>query len=164
MTAQFSERLRYEGEELSMCCEPLGAYFRLAGIEPGFMSLSSALWRGYLGTWEIRHQRLYFVGLQGRLKDGSDASVSTLFPDFPERVFAHWYSGELRLPRGKMLEYAHMGYGSIHEEDLFLTVSHGVVNGTRIVKNGTSDDPDAPEGYGVGAMTVFGDHKEGGAE
>ena len=155
MTAQIAEKLCYEGREVSMCSEPLADYFALAGIDPGFQFTCTALWRGYVGTWEIRDGRLYLTGLSGTLKDGSDANVATFFPDYPGRVFAHWYSGKLRIPEGKMLEYVHMGYGSTYEEDLTVTVDRGVVTRTSVRHNGTAPDPDAPAGYGIGAMTVF---------
>ena len=50
-------------------------------------------------------------------------------------VFAHWISGEIRVPIGKILNYVHMGYASVFEEDLLLEFSNGILTGTRIVKN-----------------------------
>jgi hypothetical protein len=50
MTAQFSERLHYNGEDLPMCTNPLSDYFAMGGINPGFESNCSALWRGYVGS------------------------------------------------------------------------------------------------------------------
>ena len=155
MTAQIGEKLSYEGQEVSICNEPLGDYFAFAGIDPGFEFTCTALWRGYVGTWEIRNGRLYPIGLTGMLKTGSEANVATFFPDHPDRVFAHWYSGTLRIPQGKMLEYVHMGYGSTYEEDLMVVIYKGVVTETNVRHNGTSTDPDAADGYGIGAMTVF---------
>jgi hypothetical protein len=155
MTAQIAEKLHYDGEAHAMCDNPLWEYFRLAGIEPNFESDCTALWRGYVGTWEILDGRLYLVGLNGTLKNGSTATVATFFPNNPERVFAHWYSGELRLPRGKMLKYVHMGYASVYEEDVFIFIDKGVVTHTEVRTNGISSSPKAPEGYGIGAMTTF---------
>jgi hypothetical protein len=80
-----------------------------------------------VGTWEIRDDRLYLIGLDAELGDGSAASLKTIFPRFPKRVFAHGFNGELRAPRGKLLNDVHMGCGSEYEEDLFLEVSRGVV-------------------------------------
>jgi len=88
MTAQVPEILLYEGEELSMCAEPLGGYFTLTGLEPNFRSNCTALWRGYVGTWEISEGRLYLVRLQGTTNQDEEVSLATLFPDFPDRVFA----------------------------------------------------------------------------
>jgi hypothetical protein len=156
MTAQFGENMHYEGREVVMCNEPLGDYFKLAGIEPEFDANCTALWRGYLGTWEIRDARLYLVGLVGVLKGLIEANVATIFPGYPDRVFAHWYSGTLRVPEGKILQYAHGGYGSTYESDLLITIDKGVVTQTHVRQNGISDDPDATEiGYGIRGMYVF---------
>lgn len=81
--------------------------------------------------------------------------MATIFPDFPDRLFAHWYTGTIRIPQGKQLEYVHMGYGSTYERDLFLDIERGVIVSTRAQNNGVVENDDAPEGYGVGAMTVF---------
>ena len=161
MTAQIGETLRYEGQELVMCDQPLSTYFARINSYPEFEPSCTALWRGYVGTWEILARRLYLIGLVATMKDGSLANLATLFPDYPERVFAHWYSGEIRVPRGKLLKYVHMGYGSTYEEDLLIAIEKGVVVSTNIRRNGTSDRPDAPEGYGIGAMTVLSRDKPG---
>jgi hypothetical protein len=114
---------------------PLSDYFALTESSPPFVWTSTALWRGYIGTWEIVDHRLYLVEFLGNLKDGSEASIATIFPDFPDRVFAHWYSGTIRIPQGKRLEYVHMGYHSIFERDLLLDVERGVVTRRRIQHN-----------------------------
>ena len=49
MTAQFAEKLRYEGEDVAMCTNPLSDYFAMGGVNPRFESNSTALWRGYVG-------------------------------------------------------------------------------------------------------------------
>ncbi len=155
MTAQFAERLRYEGQDVAMCTNPLSDYFAKGGFRPRFASNCTALWRGYVGRWDIVDGRLYLVALQGTLEDGSEASLATVFPDFPDRVFAYWYAGTIRIPQGKQLKYVHMGYGSTFERDLLLDLEFGVVKRTRICHNGTAESENAPVGYGIGAMTVF---------
>lgn len=155
MTAQIPEQLRYEGEDLAMCTNPLNDFFAMGGVNPRFGSNCTALWRGYVGRWDIVDGRLYLVGLHGTLEDGTEASLATIFPDFPERVFAHWYSGTIRIPRGKELEYVHMGYGSKFERDLLLDVERGVVKSTRTRHNGEAVSEGGPDGYGVRAMTIF---------
>lgn len=98
MTAQIAEKLLYQGERVAMCTNPLGDYFAMGGFNPGFESTSTALWRGYVGGWEIVDGRLYLLSLDGTLEDGIDATLETLFPGFPDRVFAHWHSGTVRIP------------------------------------------------------------------
>ena len=155
MTAQIGEKLIYDGRQVSMCTEPLSDYFAFGGHHPEFEFTCTALWRGYVGTWEITNDRLYIVGLTGTLKDGSEATLETLFPGYPDRVFAHWYSGTLRIPEGKQLEYVHMGYASTYERDRILKIEKGVVIGSLVRHNGDAEGDDGPDGYGIGAMTVF---------
>jgi len=155
MTAQIAEKLLYQGEHVSMCTNPLSDYFLMGGFNPRFESMSTALWRGYVGGWEIVDDRLYLVSLKGTLEDGTDATLETVFPGFPDRVFAHWYSGIVRIPQGKQLEYVHMGYASKFERDLFLDIVRGVVVATRVHQNGVAESENAPDSYSVGAMTVF---------
>ena len=40
-----------------------------------------------------------------------------------------------RIPDGRMMEYAHMGYGSVYERDIVLTVEHGQVTHKVIIDN-----------------------------
>ena len=53
------------------------------------------------------------------------------------------------------MKYVYMGYGSTFERDLFLEIERGVIVATRVRHNGTAQFDDAPEGYKVGAMTVW---------
>ena len=139
-----------------MCSTPLGDYFAFGGKQPNFDTWRcTALWRGYVGSWEILNGRLYIIGLHGKLEDGFQVTLADVFPDFPERAFAHWYSGTWRIPQGRQNEYVHMGFGSTYVSDLFIEIEHGLVVGTRIQHNGTIKEEGEPEGYGVCAITIF---------
>jgi hypothetical protein len=140
MTAQVSETLWYEGKKQGMCSEPLSAYFDLTGESPAFAEMDTSCWRGYVGEWEIRDDRLYLIGLEGRLVNGEEANLESIFPKFPDRVFAHWYSGTIRLPQGKLLNYVHGGYLSVYERDLLLTFEKGIIVGTETRKNDPTDN------------------------
>lgn len=167
MTAQIGEVLRYGGNTVRMCDTPLSAYFARGGRrpEPDFDCFGcTALWRGYVGTWEIANDHLYLVGLSGDLEDGSVANLATVFPDYPDRVFAHWYSGTIRIPEGKLIEYVHMGFASRYERDVFLRFRSGVLISIETRTNGTATDGSRPTGYGIGAMTVFPCKSMGGEE
>ena len=141
MTDQFPERLHYQNREYSMCTNPLEDYFELTGIRPKFVETSSALWRGYEGKWVIIHDRLYLIGIDGCLSNGTSAfssrfaTLEDIFPGFPKRVFAHWYTGTIRLPYGNRLDYDHGEYGSSFEYDLMIEVSKGVITSTTIREN-----------------------------
>ena len=143
MTAQISEILHYQGRKQRMCTEPLGDYFALAGIEPRFEVNCTALWRGYVGEWSVIEGRLYLIGITGTLAGDKPASLETFFPGFPDRVFAHWYSGQVRLPMGQQLEYVHGGYGSTYEQDLLIDFDQGVVSQTTLRHNSLPAQPNA---------------------
>jgi hypothetical protein len=68
-----------------------------------------------------------------------------IFPN-QKKVFAEWFSGEIKIPQGKMLHYEHMGYISIFEKDLFLEFKKGVLYNKREVDNSKTFDPDDPTG------------------
>ena len=127
MTTQVPEQLTYKGQEVDMRTQPLDQYFELAGIAPSFVAPHTANWRGYIGHWEVADDRLYLTGLRGWLGGGREVGLGALFPDFADRVFAHWYSGTISIPEGEMLEYVHMGYASRFERDRFLEFRRGIL-------------------------------------
>ncbi len=119
-----------------MATQPLDAYFALGGANPGldlkWPPNCTALWRGYIGSWEILDQRLYLIKLMGDLSGNDGVCLATVFPDFPDRVFAHWYSGTLRIPDGAVLKYVHQSYQSTHERDFLIEVEGGMVVNTDV--------------------------------
>ena len=48
-----------------------------------------------------------------------------------------------------------MGYASTYERDRLLKIEKGVVVGSHVRQNGEAEGDSGPEGYGIGAMTVF---------
>jgi len=104
VTAQIQEKIIYQGENLKMSTEPLEDYFSKGGNRPEFKRSHTALWCRYIGSWEIVDDRLYLTDLGGWLEDGTKVVVATIFPGFPDKVFAQWYSGTLHIPQGKLLK------------------------------------------------------------
>ena len=137
-----------------MCSEPLRFWLKVAGQHIQFGRMSTACWRGYQGTWKVINDRLYLVDIQATDVAGNPMNIEDLFPGYSNGVFAHWFSGEIRCPQGKMLDYVHMGYGSTYEKDFFLTFSKGVLISQRQVINGEGKAFDS-DGYGVAAYTTF---------
>jgi hypothetical protein len=136
MTAQYSEHLTYQGESVALFAEPLASYFLMGGYKPDFAAGNTALHRGYVGSWEIVGGRLYLVRLTGVLASaGADVNLETIFPGYPNRVFAHWYSGTLRVPRGDRLRYVHGGWLSVYERDEMLAFVRGVMQRTWVRDN-----------------------------
>jgi len=55
-----------------------------------------------------------------------ETDMNYFFPNLRE-VFAEWFSGELRIPMGKEIQYIHMGYESLYERDLIIHIEDWVV-------------------------------------
>jgi hypothetical protein len=134
MTAQIHEQLLLEGEESSMAfCPPLpNNHPRVVEVDLAEatrddrcgMLFSTACWRGYQGRWEIRDGRFYLAALRGRFKLRGEGLI-----------LADWFSGVLRIPKGKMLQYVHMGFGSVYELETHVSVQKGIVTSVRVIDN-----------------------------
>jgi hypothetical protein len=134
MTAQIREQLIIDGEETSMAfCPPLPEDHprvfepgpdKVVGDAADIFLFSTACWRGYQGTWEIKGGRFYLVALCGRYQ---------LRPGDP--VLADWFSGILRVPKGERILYVHMGFGSVYEQELHIKIEKGEVVTTRVIDN-----------------------------
>jgi hypothetical protein len=159
MTAQIPDRIIVYGEAMPLCTTPLCAYFDLVGNKPALEPVSSALWRAYIATWEILGERLYLVGIEATFRAGRYAMLDDFFPGFPERVFAHWYSGVLRIPQGALLQYAHAGFASQTERDLLIDVEAGMVIGRTTRVNGIADT-EATVSSSADAFSAIRNHPE----
>ncbi len=145
MTAQVPERLIYEGEELPLTfCPPLPEQDQrlqernddeLKECDP--IVFSTACWRRYIATWEIKDGRFYLANVMGRYKLVSDTPL-----------FAHWFSGVLRVPRGNLLQYVHMGFATVYEQELHIKIENGVVVETTVVDNRGRNAPPSAQEWG----------------
>lgn len=123
MTAQIPEKLIFEGEKVSMSfCPPLPkSHHRVIELDDlermdSDLISSTACWRRYIGTWEIKNGYFYLVHLQGQYK-----MINT------EPIFADWFSGEIEIPQGKLLEYVHREFGSVYEQEIHVVIKSGKV-------------------------------------
>jgi hypothetical protein len=135
MTAQVSEVLYYDNQRLPMFAIPLTDYFSLTKSEPKFRVDCTAIWRGYVGTWEVVQSRLYLIKIDGHFNNDDVITLSSLFPDFPDRVFANWYSGELRASKGELIDCSYGGFSSIYEQDILFKIENGLLAGIKIQNN-----------------------------
>lgn len=133
MTAQFYETLYYKWEETRMATEPLTPYL-LTRDDIKFASICSGCWRWYEGQWEITENKLYLIWLKGDTEDLVPVNLSYLFPG-QKKVFANWFSGEIRIPQWDMLKYEHIGYASIFERDVILVFNEGILMEEKVIDN-----------------------------
>ncbi|HEX8248757.1 MAG TPA: hypothetical protein VF599_11325 [Pyrinomonadaceae bacterium] len=160
-TAQDPDVLFYEGRIFTLFSNPLEDFYKNEKDRPKFHSMpnggtSSGNWRGYVAYWEIEEDSLYLKAVDAWLCSGKPyefatgradcrkANVKELFADkfVQNKVSARWFSGELRLPDGKQLQYVHMGYGSVYERDILISVKQGKVTGKKIIDN-TKEKPES---------------------
>lgn len=118
-TAQASDLLIVGGKEFSLNTNPLETQLQKKQWRPPENAvITSANWRGYLATWEIKDGRLFLKDVTIGVSDSKNrrdyvrkSITQELYPGATE-VFADWYTGALIVPDGKMTRYVHMGYGS----------------------------------------------------
>ncbi len=162
MTAQVGDVIHYKGERLALFDNPLESLWDDSNPRPKFVPYSTANWRGYVATWTISDEILYLEGISGVIiapEDGqliqsrtplmqqgiSDGirgkrstvpvTVEMLFPKSKGHVAATWFTGRLRIPRGALLHYVHMGYASVYEEEIMLEIESGRVVHTEVIDN-----------------------------
>ena len=145
-TAQAPDVIHYEGKKYNLFTNPLESYFKESErpkfqIGPG--SMSTANWRGYVATWKVEDDTLYLVGLDSwickdlRPENCKRADLKELFGEKYRdgKVKADWFTGDLRMPDGERLQYVHMGYASIYERDIVLSVAAGKITGQQVIDN-----------------------------
>ena len=137
MTAQTPEILWLDGEKHALFADPIAAYFDEVGTRPKFRAPHTACWRGYVGQWELIDNKLYLRRFSGTLAEGKAVTLKSIFPKGPYPIFASWFTGTLQVPQGKLLEYIHMGYASIYEDELLLEFKRGVL----VRKSRRNDSP-----------------------
>ena len=126
MTAQVSDILVYNGQNLRMATEPLEDYLLSIKLPHKLVAPWSYCWRGYYSKWAIDNNKLFLTEWEGFILHAQKVGMDYIFPD-EEFVFAKWYSGTIRIPVGELVSYVHGGYESIHKGDLFLEFEEGVL-------------------------------------
>ncbi|MDR0834658.1 MAG: tetratricopeptide repeat protein [Candidatus Symbiothrix sp.] len=125
MTAQAAEKIIIADETISLLSNPLESYIKDKGLK--FAAASTACWRGYVGTWELKDNALYLVDFIGNVRtweNSSQVDINYLFPNETE-IKATWFTGKLRVPIGKMAQYVHGGYGSSYTKELEFDIKNG---------------------------------------
>jgi hypothetical protein len=132
-TTQFPDILYIDGQKHSLFSNPLEQYYGPSNPRPKFRAPNTATWRGYIATWEIDRGVLYLKAIRAWTQQG-EVGLEGLFPGPKGRVVATWFTGKLRVPQGKVLKPG-VGYRSVYEKDLMITVEKGRVVRQEIIDN-----------------------------
>ena len=124
-TTQIQDRIIYDSNEYFGDYEefPLEDYWSDENPKPECLYMTStACWRGYIATWQIRNESLFLksLGKENQPNDEIPIPLQNVFPDANEPVPADWYSGVLECNRGEK-----------YKEMLFISIHKGKVLGTR---------------------------------
>ena len=98
MNLQERDVLFYAGDEHVVSPGPLETYMGL----PRFLPLDGASSRGYTAAWAVVVDHLFLVALKGWAEGSAEPGIRSVFPTAVRPVFAHWFTGELMLQRGKL--------------------------------------------------------------
>ncbi|XHS79822.1 hypothetical protein ACFJGW_07530 [Burkholderiaceae bacterium UC74_6] len=133
-TAQIPDEILIDGERSPLFSEPFSMFLQVTDstkkLEPFLNEYPcSASWRGHAAFWEVRADQLVLVKLVANPCDErpKEIPLATFFPGNEGPVTATWYTGELVLPRGKLVQYRHLGYASRYERYVILSVQNGLV-------------------------------------
>src|SRR5690348_13871746 len=139
-TAQYPDKIIFEGKEYALNTNPLETYFKqYPEKRPETGIRSTALWRGYVATFEVKDKTLLVkdIAIEINSAPGSKnldlAWKSVLNDVFPggKALAVDWFSGILVLPHGELVNYVHMGYGSTYSNYILLEVKDGIVTGEK---------------------------------
>lgn len=150
MTAQDPDRIRYQRRVYDLFPEPLEDYFNEHRPKPeSFVGICSACWRGYMTRWSIRKGKLYLDRirpyLDGNAREDKSHDVAyhrhmaEIFPNSPSPIFADWFSGELILVSGKIIEYVHLPYATAYENEIVIQIHRGNLVGQPVTTTRTVD-------------------------
>jgi hypothetical protein len=136
-TAQQGDMLLLDGKKYSIYTNPLAPYLETnPGKLPKSDVSSTALWRGYVATWEVKddHLLLVDVAILKSVSEQNHKGVSTELSSVMSKMFpggkavpANWFSGHIIVPNGKLVQYIHMGYASTYENYIVLRIEKGAV-------------------------------------
>ncbi len=143
VTAQYPDKITYNGTEYNLNSNPLEPYFDKNPENRPDM-VSTALWRGYVGYFEIIDNELYLTDMKRPIGSYTDedgnyqqkwVSIYRMYFPRQDKVKIDWFSGILILPHGKMVEYVHQGYASTYSKYWLLEIENGTFNEARKYDN-----------------------------
>jgi hypothetical protein len=144
-TGQFGDILIVNGKKVEIFSNPLEEYFWKKGSRTiGKTDMNeeggcTALWRGYVATWELKNDSLFLIRIQINYCDKpKEINLKKEFGS--KRIFADWVNDTIICPQGELLEYIHLGYASIYEGIKHYIFERGKLIDTREINYLERDD------------------------
>jgi hypothetical protein len=132
-TAQIPDILIYQGKKYNLNSNPLEPYFELHPDKRPQEGFSTALWRGYIATFEITDNKLYLIDISilaskdslGKYIHYRKSVKDQVFPG-QEKIVIDWFTGLLVVPDGRLKHYVHMGYASTYSKYILIELNKGL--------------------------------------
>ena len=125
MTTQVKERIIIDGERYSLINYlSLPKNNSIIKQKEGPISTRTSCWRGYVGTWEIKDDKLYLI-------DFSSGKYDVL-SNLP--ILADWITGIGKVATGEVKASSDWDMES-YETEMHLTFENGLVVKTENIKN-----------------------------
>lgn len=135
-TAQIPDKIIYKGRTYMLNSNPMESYFeKYPDKRPSGQIMSTGLWRGYVATFEVVDNQLFLRDIEvkisttdvstGKTSYGWESKLSQVVPDTTQMMKVDWFTGLLVIPRGKLKNYVHMGYGSSYSKYIVLEFLNG---------------------------------------
>lgn len=147
MGHRIKDTLHYKKEEYEIDELPLIQYLELKDIKLV----------GAIASWEIKENKLYLVDLLAsinpddkslfstmiNINEISDSNLKDKYPPFgieylfpnKKEVFAEWYTGGIKLPRGEKLFSSASTFCDLYQEELCFIFNKGILTDTKIISN-----------------------------
>ena len=125
MTTQVKERIIIDGEKYPLLnALSLPEDDTKIKQKEGPISTRSSCWRGYVGTWEIKDDKLYLI-------DFSSGKYDVLV-NLP--ILADWISGTAKVATGEVKASSSWDIET-YETEMHLTFENGLIVKTENIKN-----------------------------
>ena len=129
MSYQIREQILINGFHFETFSQPLSIYEEV--IKQKLVENKdrlSALWRDYVGCWEINFGRLFLHKIL--IPDSAEGSLLKEISYKPifntdDKVFARWFSGEIVVPKGRIIMEDF--YENIYEINAHYIFTHGIL-------------------------------------
>ena len=125
MTTQVKERIIIDGEKYPLLnALSLPENDTKIKQKEGLISTRSSCWRGYVGTWEIKDDKLYLIDFNSGKYD--------VLVNLP--ILADWISGTAKVATGEVKTSSSWDIET-YETETHLTFENGLVVKTENIKN-----------------------------
>ncbi len=121
------EKFTTNGEEFTMEAVPLESYFNDIIKKPFEDWLNAACLRGYVGSWEVMDNKLFLTNLVAYGDTDPKVNLQFIFPN-QKTVFANWFTGELKICSGKIIQFCQKGTDdALYEHEMTFTFAGGLL-------------------------------------